>query len=450
MRAVDIIVKKREKGELTKEEISFFVQGFVRDQIPDYQVSAWAMAVVLNGMTPRETTDLTLAMVLSGRILDLSGVVDIAVDKHSSGGVGDKTSLVVLPIVAAAGLPVGKMSGRGLGFSGGTLDKMESIPGYRVDLNTDEFKKQLKEKGIVLTGQSADLAPADGKLYALRDVTGTVQSIPLIASSIMSKKIAGGAQALVLDVKVGHGAFMETLEMARELADLMEKIGEQAGRKTVCLLSDMNQPLGNAVGNSVEVLEAIETLHGRGPTDFREHCLHVSAHMLRIGNRATDLDQGRQLAERALGDGTALEKFRVLVVAQGGDVSYVDQPAKLPRARLIEAVPAPRAGWVGRVDARAVGEAAVALGAGRASKADAVEHAVGLVIHKKVGDRVEQGAPLFTIHASDNKKLADARRRILEAHLIGDQPVAPLPLFYDWKAASGQPTDLSTVPLIRP
>ena len=244
MRAVDIIVKKRDKKELSKEEINFFVQGFVRDQIPDYQVSAWAMAVVLNGMTPQETTDLTLAMVLSGRILDLSGVVDIAVDKHSSGGVGDKTSLVVLPMVAAAGLPVGKMSGRGLGFSGGTLDKMESIPGYRVDLNTDEFKKQLKEHGIVLTGQSADLAPADGKLYALRDVTGTVPSIPLIASSIMSKKIAGGAQAIVLDVKVGHGAFMETLEQARELAGLMEKIGELAGRKTVCLLSDMNQPLG--------------------------------------------------------------------------------------------------------------------------------------------------------------------------------------------------------------
>ncbi|MFH1184447.1 MAG: thymidine phosphorylase [Chloroflexota bacterium] len=431
MRAVDIILKKREKEELTKEEINFFVQGFVRDQIPDYQVSAWAMAVVLNGMTPQETTDLTLAMVLSGRILDLSGVVHNAVDKHSTGGVGDKTSLVVLPVVAAAGLPVGKMSGRGLGFSGGTLDKMESIPGYRVNLNTDEFKKQLKEKGIVLTGQSADLAPADGKLYALRDVTGTVQSISLIASSIMSKKIAGGAQAIVLDVKVGHGAFMETLEMARELADLMEKIGELAGRKTVCLLSDMNQPLGNAVGNAVEVVEAIDTLHGRGPTDFREHCLHVSAHMLRIGNRATDLDQGRQLAERALGDGSAFEKFRVLVEAQGGDVSYVDQPERLPRAKVIEEVPSPRAGWVGRIDARAVGEAAVALGAGRASKADAIDHAVGFVIHKKVGDRVEQGAPLFTIHATDDKKLAEARRRVLEAHLLGDRPVPPLPLFYD-------------------
>jgi pyrimidine-nucleoside phosphorylase len=431
MRAVDIIVKKREKGELTKEEINFFVQGFVRDQIPDYQVSAWAMAVVLNGMTAQETTDLTLAMILSGRVLDLSGVVEIAVDKHSSGGVGDKTSLVVLPIVAAAGLPVGKMSGRGLGFSGGTLDKMESIPGYRVHLNTDEFKKQLKETGIVLSGQSEDLAPADGKLYALRDVTGTVQSIPLIASSIMSKKIAGGAQAIVLDVKVGRGAFMETLEMARELAGMMEKIGELAGRRTVCLLSDMNQPLGNAVGNAIEVVEALETLHGYGPSDFREHCLHVSAHMLRIGNRARDLEEGRALAETALDDGRAFAKFRTLVEVQGGDVSYVDKPELLPRATLIEPVPSPRAGWLAQVDARAIGEAAVALGAGRAKKTDAIDHAVGLVIHNKVGERVEAGTPLFTIHSNDPQRLPDARRHVLAAHIIVDEPTPPLPLFYN-------------------
>jgi pyrimidine-nucleoside phosphorylase len=431
MRAVDIIVKKRERGELTKEEINFFVQGFVRDQIPDYQVSAWAMAVVLNGMTAQETADLTLAMILSGRVLDLSDVVEIAVDKHSSGGVGDKTSLVVLPIVAAAGLPVGKMSGRGLGFSGGTLDKMESIPGYRVQLNTDEFKKQLKETGIVLSGQSEDLAPADGKLYALRDVTGTVQSIPLIASSIMSKKIAGGAQAIVLDVKVGRGAFMETLEMARELASMMEKIGELAGRRTVCLLSDMNQPLGNAVGNAIEVAEALETLHGYGPEDLREHCLHVSAHMLRIGNRAGDLDEGRRLAETALADGSAFEKFRTLVEVQGGDVSYVDKPERLPRATLIEPVPSPRGGWLKQVDARAIGEAAVALGAGRAKKTDAIDHAVGLVIPRKVGERVEAGGHLFTIHSNDPQKLAEARRQVLAAHIIADEPTPPLPLFYN-------------------
>ncbi len=431
MRAVDIIIKKRDKGELTQEEINFFVQGFVKGDIPDYQVSAWAMAVLLNGMTPQETTDLTLAMVLSGRILDLSGVVDIAVDKHSSGGVGDKTTLTVLPTVAACGLPVGKMSGRGLGFSGGTLDKMESIPGYRVDLNTDEFKKQLKEKGIVLTGQSMDLAPADGKLYALRDVTGTVPSIPLIASSIMSKKIAAGANAIVLDVKVGKGAFMETLDKARELAALMTQIGDLAGRKTICLLSDMNQPLGNAVGNALEVKEAIDALQGGGPADFREHCLHVSAHMLVVGKRAKDLGEGRRLAEKAIADGSAFEKFRVLVEAQGGDVSYVDDPDKLPRAKFVEVVKAPRSGWLAQVDARSVGEASVALGAGRAKKSDAVDHAVGFVIHHKVGDKVEKGEPLFTIHANDEKKQPEARERVLAAHVFSDEPVPPLPLFYD-------------------
>src|SRR5512140_3212184 len=300
MRAVDIIVKKRDKGELTQDELNFFVQGFVRGDIPDYQVSAWAMAVLLNGMTPQETTDLTLSMVLSGRILDLTGVVDIAVDKHSSGGVGDKTTLTVLPTVAACGLPVGKMSGRGLGFSGGTLDKIESIPGFRVNLSTDEFKQQLKDIGIVLTGQSLDLAPADGKLYALRDVTGTVQSIPLIASSIMSKKIAAGAQAILLDVKTGLGAFMETLAEARALSSLMVDIGNLVGRKVVALLSDMNQPLGEAVGNSLEVIEAIDTLHGGGPEDFRDHCLHVSAHMLVIGGRSKSLQEARRKAEEAI------------------------------------------------------------------------------------------------------------------------------------------------------
>ncbi|MBI1793204.1 MAG: thymidine phosphorylase [Chloroflexi bacterium] len=431
MRAVDIIIKKREKGELTQEEINFFVQGFVKGDIPDYQVSAWAMAVLLNGMTPQETTDLTLAMVLSGRILDLTGVVDIAVDKHSSGGVGDKTTLVVLPIVAACGLPVGKMSGRGLGFSGGTLDKMESIPGYRVDLNTDEFKRQLKEKGIVLTGQSLDLAPADGKLYSLRDVTGTVPSIPLIASSIMSKKIAAGAQAIVLDVKVGNGAFMETLDMARELSALMVQIGDLAGRKTICLLSDMNQPLGHAVGNALEVKEAIDTLKGDGPADFREHCLHVSAYMLVVGKRAKDLNEGRGMAEKAIANGSAFEKFRVLVAAQGGDVSYVDDSDRMARAKFVEVVKAPCSGFLSRVDARGVGEASVALGAGRAKKSDAVDHAVGFIIHHKVGERVEQGEPLFTIHANDERKLAEARASVLSAHIIGNAIVPPLPLFYE-------------------
>lgn len=431
MRAVDIIIKKRDKRELSQEEINFFVQGFVKGDIPDYQVSAWAMAVLLNGMTPQETTDLTLAMVLSGRILDLTGVVDIAVDKHSSGGVGDKTTLTVLPTVAACGLSVGKMSGRGLGFSGGTLDKMESIPGYRVDLNTDEFKQQLKEKGIVLTGQSIDLAPADGKLYSLRDVTGTVPSIPLIASSIMSKKIAAGAQAILLDVKVGNGAFMETLEMAHELADLMVKIGELAGRRTVCLLSDMNQPLGHAVGNALEVKEAVETLKGGGPEDFREHCLHVSAHLLVLGKRAADLNEGRKMSENAIADGRAFEKFRVLVQAQGGDVSYVDDLDKLPKAKFVRVVNAPRRGYLAQVYAKDIGEASVALGAGRAKKSDPVDHAVGFVIHRKVGDRLEKGEPLFTIHANDEKKMAEAHEKVLSAHVFNDSPTSRLPLFYD-------------------
>ncbi|MDP2777093.1 MAG: thymidine phosphorylase, partial [Anaerolineales bacterium] len=356
---------------------------------------------------------------------------DIAVDKHSSGGVGDKTSISVLPMVAACGLPVGKMSGRGLGFSGGTLDKLESIPGYRVDLTTEEFKKQLKEKGIVLSGQSLDLAPADGKMYALRDVTGTVPSIPLIASSIMCKKIAAGAQAIVLDVKTGLGAFMQTLDEARELADLMVAIGRLAGRKTVALLSDMNQPLGAAVGNALEVIEAIETLCGGGPADFREHCLHVASHVLVLGQRAKDLTEGYGMAEKSIADGSALEKLRVLVQAQGGDVSYVDDVSKFERAKFVEVVNTPRNGFISQVHARIVGEASVALGAGRAKKGDPVDHAVGFVIHKKVGDKVQKGEPLFEIHANDEAKLVEARKALLSAHQLVDESVPPLPLFYE-------------------
>jgi pyrimidine-nucleoside phosphorylase len=431
MRAVDIIIKKRDKGELTLAEIEYFIKSFISGEVTDYQASALLMAIVLNGMTSRETTDLTLAMANSGHMLDLSDVVDLAVDKHSSGGVGDKTSLAVLPIVAACGLPVGKMSGRGLGFSGGTLDKLESIPGYRVDLTTEEFKHQLKEKGIVLTGQSLDLAPADGKLYALRDVTGTVQSIPLIASSIMCKKLASGAQAILLDVKTGLGAFMETLEEARQLADLMVDIGQLAGREVVALLSDMNQPLGYAVGNSLEVIEAIETLRDNGPEDFLEHCLHVSAHMLVLGKRANDLVEGRAMAEKSIADGSAFEKFRVLVEAQGGDVSYADDPSKFPRAEYVEVVESPRNGYLAQIQARSVGEAAVALGAGRARKSDPIDHAVGFVIHHKVGNQVEKGEPLFTIYANDRAKLTEAREAVLVAHAFSEEPVERLPLFYE-------------------
>jgi pyrimidine-nucleoside phosphorylase len=431
MRAVDIIIKKRDGEHLSKEEIEFFIHGFTNGEIPDYQASAFAMAVMINGMTPHETTDLTLAMANSGQVIDLSKIVDIAVDKHSSGGVGDKTSIAVMPMVAACGLAVGKMSGRGLGFSGGTLDKLESIKGYRVDLTTDEFKKQLKEKGIVLTGQSLDLAPADGKLYALRDVTGTVPSLPLIASSIMSKKIAAGAQAIVLDVKTGLGAFMETLDQARELAKLMVDIGHLAGRKTVALLSDMNQPLGEAVGNALEVIEAINTLKGKGPVDFAEHCLHVASHVLVLGQKAKDLTEARLMAEKSIADGSALEKLRVLVKAQDGDVTYVDDLSKFERAKIVEEVKSPQAGFISQVNARGVGEAAVALGAGRAKKGDPIDHAVGFIILKKVGEQIQKGEPLFEIHANDKTKLDEARESVLAAFQFRDEFVPPLPLFYE-------------------
>ena len=431
MRAVDIIIKKREARELSREEIEYFVQAFTRGDIPDYQASAWAMAVLLNGMTDRETTDLTMAMVHSGEILDLSGVVPIAVDKHSTGGVGDKTTLVAEPIVAGCGLAVGKMSGRGLGFSGGTLDKMESIPGYRTDLSRDEFLHQLGTLGLVLTGQTGDLAPADGKLYALRDVTGTVQSIALIASSVMSKKIAAGAQAIVLDVKVGLGAFMETIPEARQLAKLMVAIGKLSGRQVVALLSDMNQPLGHAVGNALEVKEAIETLHGQGPADFTEHCLVVASHLLVLGKKAPTLQAARQMAETSLSQGKAWDAFRRLVAAQGGDSSYVDHPEKLPLAPIIETIQAPRAGYLEEINAREIGETAVELGAGRAKKGDPIDHAVGVVIHHKVGDFVPSGVPLFTLHARRREPFEAAKSRLLAAHQWSETACQPLPLFYE-------------------
>ena len=430
MKAVDVIIKKRDGMELSREEIEFFINGITRGSIPDYQAAAWAMAVLLNGMTERETTDLTMAMARSGEMLDLSGVVPLAVDKHSTGGVGDKTTLVVEPLVAACGLPVGKMSGRGLGFSGGTLDKMESIPGFRVNLTREEFLQKLGDEGLVLAGQSGDLAPADGKLYALRDVTGTVPSIPLIASSIMSKKIAAGAQAIVLDVKVGTGAFMETLQEARQLAELMVAIGRLSGRKVVALLSDMNQPLGNAVGNALEVNEAIDTLQGGGPADFREHCLVVASHLLVVGRKAVDIDEARRMAETTLQDGIAWQQFRRLVTSQGGEVSVVDKPTLLPQAPFVETVAAERSGYLLGIDAREVGETSVELGAGRARKEDPIDHAVGIVIHHKVGDHIGKGEGLFTIHANDLSKMVAARKRLLAAHQWSDHPVEPLPLFY--------------------
>jgi pyrimidine-nucleoside phosphorylase len=433
MRATDIIAKKRDGEELTSEEIRWFVDGFTRGDIPDYQAAAWLMAVYVRGMSRRETLDLTVAMAESGDQLDLSAVIDYAVDKHSTGGVGDKVSLVVLPLVAAAGIPVAKMSGRGLDFTGGTIDKLESIAGYRVQLTDEEFVQQIREHGIVLCAQTQSLAPADGLLYALRDVTATVSSLPLIASSIMSKKLASGANAIVLDVKVGMGAFMQRVE-AHELAKIMVDIGTGAGRQMVALLSDMNQPLGCAVGNSLEVREAIETLQGGGPTDLREHCLAVGGHMLRLGRRRTDdyaLAEGMAELADLLSNGAGLAKFRELIRAQGGDVSMVDDPRKLPRAEIIEDVLVEHSGYVAQVNAMLVARASQGLGAGRARKTDTIDPAVGVMVHRKVGDRVKAGDVIFTIHANDERKLEQARELLNKAPVYRDRELQPLPAFYD-------------------
>lgn len=434
MRATDIIEQKRDGGELTTEEIRWFVEGYTRDNIPDYQAAAWLMAVFLRGMSPRETLDLTLAMADSGDRLDLSPVIPYAVDKHSTGGVGDKVSLVVLPLVAAAGVPVAKMSGRGLGFSGGTIDKLESIAGYRVELSDEEFMQQVRDHGIVLCGQTKSLAPADGKLYALRDVTGTVPSLPLIASSIMSKKLAAGANAIVLDVKVGSGAFMKHVEEARELARIMVEIGTGAGREMVALLSDMNQPLGCAVGNALEVHEAIETLRGGGPADLRQHCLVIGGHMVRLGRQETGsgaMDEAIAELADLMDNGGGFAKFRELVNAQDGDVSMVDDPDRLPRARLVEDIPAGAGGFVAAVDALTVAQATLELGAGRARKSDPIDPAVGVFVRCKVGDRIHAGDSLFTIHANDEAKLARARALLEQAVQFSEGEPQPLPAFYD-------------------
>lgn len=430
MKAVDIIIKKRDGEELTREELEFFVSGFTTGEIPDYQASAWAMAVLLKGMNARETTDLTLAMADSGEKLDLSSVVPIAVDKHSTGGVGDKTSITVGPIVAACDLPVGKMSGRGLGFSGGTLDKLESIPGYRVNLNTQEFLDQLKRIGIVLTGQSLDLAPADGKFYALRDVTGTVQSIPLIASSVMSKKIAAGAQAIVLDVKVGRGAFMRTQAEARELAQLMVSIGKLSERKVIALISSMDQPLGSAVGNAIELAEAVEALHGNAPADYMEHCIKLSAYMLLVANKVLTLEEGEKKALEVIQNGEAFAKLRELVIAQKGDVTFIDDLSKLPQADIKKTIVSNAEGWVKVVDAREVGESAVDLGAGRAKKTDSIDPSVGMYVKVKVGDFIKIGQPLFEVHTNSLQKFDLVKERLLNSVELSQEPVERLPVFY--------------------
>jgi pyrimidine-nucleoside phosphorylase len=433
MKMVDIIEKKRNGRALTSGEINWFVEKYTADTIPDYQAAALLMAIYFQGMDERETADLTLALAQSGDQLDLHDALPegtTIVDKHSSGGVGDKTTLVVQPLVAACGVPVGKMSGRGLGSSGGTLDKMESIRGWSCALSLEQFKQQLADIGLVLAGQTADLAPADGKLYALRDVTGTVASTPLIAASIMSKKLAGGADAIVLDVKTGSGAFMPTVASAQELARQMVAIGHKAGRQTVALISDMNQPLGHAIGNALEVKEAIATLQGNGPDDFWAHCLEVSAHMVRLAGKTADLDEAKEMVTAARHDGQGWAKFKQMVTAQGGDVSQVEQPDQLPQARLVEPVVVPRSGTIAAMETGAIGWAAVHLGAGRQAKGESIDHSVGFVLTAKIGQQFAAGQSLGQIHANDTTKLAEARRQLLEAITWTDTAVEPLPHFY--------------------
>jgi len=424
MRAVDIIAKKRDGLELTAEEIDFFIQGYTRDDIPDYQAAAWAMAVLLRGMTDQETTELTLSMARSGDMLDLSDVVKPVADKHSTGGVGDKVTLALAPLVAAAGQPMGKMSGRGLGFSGGTLDKLESIPGWSGELSEEEFKRQLAEIGVVVAGQTSSLAPADKKLYALRDVTATVPSMALIASSVMSKKLAAGADVILLDVKVGNGAFMQTLDDAIELARLMVSIGKLSGRTVAARVTDMNQPLGLAVGNSLEVKEAIATLKGQGPSDFTELILTESAHLLQMCGKANSDAEARARVEEALHSGRALEKFRAFVAAQGGDARVVDDPdAILEAAPVVLSLPSPRAGYLKKVRARTFGEVAVKLGGGREKKGDPIDHRVGMVLRFKVGDWVEAGDTLCEIHARTQAEAEAAAQELLTAYVWSKTPV---------------------------
>ena len=400
MRMVDLIEKKRDGAELSRAEIEFFVHGYTRGIIPDYQVSAMAMAVFFRDMTDRERADLTLAMAYSGAMVDLSMIQGVKVDKHSTGGVGDTTTLVLAPLVASLGVPVVKMSGRGLGHTGGTVDKLESVPGFNAEISKEAFVSLVNQQHIAVIGQTDDVAPADKKLYALRDVTATVNSIPLIASSIMSKKIAAGADAIVLDVKTGAGAFMKTLDGARQLAAAMVRIGSNVGRKTMAVISDMSQPLGFAIGNALEVREAIDTLRGAGPRDLEDLCIALGRQMLVLGGKTASLEHAEEMLREAIRSGAALSKFREWIASQGGDASVVERTELLPQAKYQIEVPAPRAGVVERIVADKIGAAAMLLGAGRVTKESRIDLAVGIVLRKKVGDPVRESESLATIHAN--------------------------------------------------
>ncbi|KGR74088.1 pyrimidine-nucleoside phosphorylase [Ureibacillus sinduriensis] len=422
MRMVDIIEKKRNGEELTKEEIRFFVQGYTEGSIPDYQVSSLMMAIYFQDMNDRERADLTMAMVESGDQIDLSGIEGVKVDKHSTGGVGDTTTLSLAAMVAACGVPVAKMSGRGLGHTGGTIDKLEAIEGFHVELTTEQFMKQVNDIGTAVIGQSGNLTPADKKLYALRDVTGTVPSIPLIASSIMSKKIAAGADAIVLDVKTGDGAFMKTFEDAESLAHAMVQIGNNVGRNTMAIISDMSQPLGFAIGNALEVKEAIDTLKGQGPEDLMELCYTLGSQMVVLGGKATTIEEARKKLQEVIANGQALEVFKKFIEAQGGDASVVENPALLPQAKYQIELPARSSGYVAQIEADDVGVAAMLLGAGRATKESTIDLSVGLVLRKKVGDRVEEGESLVTIH-TNTEDINEIKEKLYQHIVISSEKV---------------------------
>ena len=427
MRAVDIIRRKRDGGALTPAEIAFFVDGYTAGRVADYQASAFAMAVFFRGMTPEETVSLTESMMRTGEVLDLSALPGPKADKHSTGGVGDKTSLVLAPLAACCGVFVPMISGRGLGHTGGTLDKLEAIPGFRVGLSTDEFRDVLRRTGMGLIGQTPQIAPADRKLYALRDVTATVESRPLIAASIMSKKMAEGIDALILDVKTGDGAFMKTFEDSRALAQAMVDIGRGMGKKVAALITDMDQPLGYAVGNALEVVECIEALKGRGPRDLEELSVELAAWMLHLP-AGEPLDAARARVRQALASGEGLRKFREVIALQGGDPAVCEDPGRLPRARQKVEVRSEATGHVTRIACASIGHAAMVLGAGRETVESAIDPAVGLVLHKKVGDRVSDGEPMATLHVNDPARLEDAVGMVRAAFRVGSEapPSAPL------------------------
>jgi pyrimidine-nucleoside phosphorylase len=430
MRMVDLIAKKRDGHALSKEEIDFIIRGYTNGDIPDYQMSALAMAVFFRGMTEEETAALTMAMVHSGDVIDLSKIDGIKVDKHSTGGVGDTTTLVLGPLVASVGVPVAKMSGRGLGHTGGTIDKLESVSGFHVEIDNDQFIELVNKNKIAIIGQTGNLTPADKKLYALRDVTATVNSIPLIASSIMSKKIAAGADAIVLDVKTGAGAFMKDLEGAKQLAKAMVDIGKRVGRKTMAVISDMSQPLGYAVGNALEVKEAIDTLKGKGPEDLQELCLTLGSYMVYLAEKAPSLEEARALLENSIQEGKALETFKVFLEAQGGDASVVDDPSKLPQAKYQWELEAAEDGYVAEIVADEVGTAAMLLGAGRATKESTIDLSVGLVLRKKVGDPVKKGESLITIH-SNTENIEEVKEKLQKNIRISSTPVRKPTLIYE-------------------